>query len=261
MNANGPIQDPDLRALLQSVRDEIFSSFNCVQIGTIVQYTPGQGKARVRINAKRVVYNQKQNLDAKLQQTPQLIDYPLLDDVIVVVLGGGPGFVQMPITEGDECVVLFNDRDFDAWFATGATTAPNSSRMHSLSDGIALVGVKSLATARGDAIDVDSAGIVLDSASIKILLDGTIVVTGSDESVITISTDGLITIESSTGAVVKVGQDGKVQISVGGTSLLTAVNSMFSALTGWVNTGGSTPNPATVSALNAANAQFQSVLS
>jgi Phage protein Gp138 N-terminal domain len=252
VNANGPIQEPDLRSLLLQYRDEIFASLNCVQVGTIVSYDPANGpKASVRLNSKRVVYNQQQSLDGKLQQTPQLIDYPVLADVVVMVLGGGDAFVQLPIKAGDECVVLFNDRDLDVWFATGSTAAPNSSRMHSLSDAIAIVGVKSLATKRGN-ITADAAGIVLGTASILISTDGTITITGKDAAgVVTIATDGTITVDA---------KAKKIAIKNASGSLKAALDQLFTALTSWTDTRGDTPNPATLTAINAAKTATDAIL-
>ena len=59
------------------------------------------------------------------------------------VLFGGKAFIGMPIAAGDPCIVLFNDRDLDIWFKNGTTgAAPNSLRMHSAADGIAIVGIR-----------------------------------------------------------------------------------------------------------------------
>jgi len=73
-----------------------------------------------------------------------LIDYPLLVDCPAVVLSGGAFSVKMPIKKGDECIILFNDRAIDTWFTSGQVTNLPSSRLHSLADGIALVGLRSL---------------------------------------------------------------------------------------------------------------------
>jgi hypothetical protein len=47
----------------------------------------------------------------------------------------------MPIKKGDYCIVLFCDRNFSIWWDSGAETGPESERKHSLSDGLAIVGV------------------------------------------------------------------------------------------------------------------------
>jgi len=73
-----------------------------------------------------------------------LENYPPLIDVPVLVLGGGNGAITFPIQQGDECIILFNDRELDNWFQNGGVQTYSTSRTHDLSDGIALVGLRSL---------------------------------------------------------------------------------------------------------------------
>jgi hypothetical protein len=51
----------------------------------------------------------------------------------------------MPIAADDTCLVLFNDRNMDDWYLTGKISAPADNRIHSIADGIVLVGIRSLA--------------------------------------------------------------------------------------------------------------------
>lgn len=131
------VQPPDLRQLLNQLRSEIFFSLNCHQVGTIVSFNAERQTAEIRINILRVVGNQTQQ-------------YPLLVDCPVFVNRGGGGAITFPISPGDPCLVHFNDRNIDNWFSTGNTTAPNTSRAHSLSDGFAEVGYGSLANNLSD---------------------------------------------------------------------------------------------------------------
>ena len=55
---------------------------------------------------------------------------------------GGGFTLTFPIAAGDECIVLFNDRQIDNWLATGAGKPPIVGRAHDLSDGLALVGIR-----------------------------------------------------------------------------------------------------------------------
>lgn len=68
---------------------------------------------------------------------------PLLVDVPVVFQGGGGFTLTFPVAAGDECLVVFADRCIDAWWQSGGVQAPLEPRMHDLSDGFALVGVRS----------------------------------------------------------------------------------------------------------------------
>lgn len=144
MNTVGPVPTPTLRDLLNAHRDEIFASFNCHQTGTIVSFDATKQTAKVQLNVQRTVYNKLQTSQEQ-PTTPTVINYPVLVDVPVFFLTGGNARITMPVAAGDTCLVLFNDRDLDPWFTTGAQAQPNTSRMHSLADGLALVGFRSMA--------------------------------------------------------------------------------------------------------------------
>lgn len=148
-NGLPPIVDPALRDVLNRHTQELFSSLNCHQLGTIQSFDADKQTAQISLNVQRLVYNQQVVSDALSNQrspiTPNVISYPVLVDCPVFVLTGGGSYLTMPIKAGDTCLVLFNDRDIDAWFSTGAVVPPNSSRMHDLSDGMAIVGFRSLA--------------------------------------------------------------------------------------------------------------------
>lgn len=70
---------------------------------------------------------------------------PLLVDVPLVYMGGGSYILTFPIAAGDECLVIFADRSIDNWWQSGGVQNQSSARSHSLSDGFAIVGPRSLA--------------------------------------------------------------------------------------------------------------------
>lgn len=125
------INSPDLATLLSNLKKDIFTNINCMQIGKIDSYDTATQSCTIKIQVKR-----------KISET-ESIEYPLLVDCPVFVYQGGGAYIDMPIQEGDYCLVLFNDRDIDIWFNDENLAEPNSSRKHSLSDGIALLGVNS----------------------------------------------------------------------------------------------------------------------
>ena len=67
---------------------------------------------------------------------------PLLVDVPIVLPRGGNFLLTMPIQTGDECLVIFTDMDFDAWFQSGGV---NNSQIagdrHDLWNCVAVVGL------------------------------------------------------------------------------------------------------------------------
>ena len=87
------------------------------------------------------------------------VTMPLLPDVPVVFPGGGGFTLTFPIKNGDECLVVFSSRCIDAWWQNGGVGAPMEPRMHDLSDGFALVGVRSQARK----FSVDAANVQLRS--------------------------------------------------------------------------------------------------
>ena len=162
--ANERIVPPDLKELFNRRFSELSSRINCCSIGTIVSFDSTEQTAEVRLVFKRVIKNYNplpEDTAIDNQSTDITMDYPLLLRCPVVILNGGGGYLTFPITKGDTCLILFCDRDIDNWLvsSSGDPTAPNTSRMHSLSDGIALVGVFSKAKSISS---YDTGGINID---------------------------------------------------------------------------------------------------
>lgn len=71
------------------------------------------------------------------------VDVPLLTDVPVFFPGGASGYITYPISEGDECLVIFADGCVDGWFQNGGIANAVSMRKHDYSDAFAFVGFRS----------------------------------------------------------------------------------------------------------------------
>jgi hypothetical protein len=229
-NALGYLTPPDLAALLRSWSLDVFARFNCHQIGTIESFDPATQTATVQMAIQRAVYNQAPKVTGGLQTTPQILTAPLLVKCPVYVATGGDSRLTLPIASGDTCLVLFNDRDIDTWFASGNIAPPTTRRMHSLSDGLVLVGFR------------HSANPVPNYSTTAAEL-----ITG--QSKVSVSAGGA-----------KVELDNKVKISNGTGDLKTALDTLVTALTSWVDTRGDSPNPATIAALNNAKTAIGQVL-
>lgn len=131
-NINSPTPPNDLRAVLDRFKLEVLAAVNCHQVGTVVKFNKTEQTVSVQLNVMR--------------RTPAgLVLYPILADVPIFINTGGKASLRMPVAAGDTCLVLFNDRDLDNWFTTGNIVEPNTIRMHSFSDGLALVGFRSKA--------------------------------------------------------------------------------------------------------------------
>lgn len=117
-----------LASLLQLAQLDTLNTINCHQVGEIVSFDASKQTAEVQIKMM-------------MPFNGELKEYPLLLDCPCIILGGGEGTITFPIKKGDSCLVLFNDRDIDNWFASGQKMQPRTQRMHSFSDGIVIVGL------------------------------------------------------------------------------------------------------------------------
>lgn len=135
--------DIQLSDLLDLFKRQTLLGLNCHHIATVQSFDSVRQVASATVNYKKTFFVPDPVTGV---YGPVLRDYPQLIDCPVVVLGGGLGSLTFPVASGDECVVLFNDRDLDNWFQGGGSgTAAATPRLHSFSDGMILVGVRSLA--------------------------------------------------------------------------------------------------------------------
>jgi hypothetical protein len=74
---------------------------------------------------------------------PPLIKVPLL------CFGGGGFSITSPIATGDEVMVVIANRCIDGWWANGGVQPQLDMRLHSLSDGMAIPGLRSKTRALG----------------------------------------------------------------------------------------------------------------
>lgn len=125
---------------LTELLDYCFSSFsnalNCIKIGEIVSFDKTKQTASIRI-----LHKQK---DDYYYINSKLIEYPLLQEVPCVIMGGGSSYITHPISSGDQCVLLFSDYMIDYWQNTGEARQSDINRKHDISDAIAIVGLKAL---------------------------------------------------------------------------------------------------------------------
>lgn len=137
---NSPVNEKSLRDLLDLVKKEVKLEMSCVHVGTIQSFNASAMTVVASINYTKTffVLNPATN-----QYVPTQLNYPTLVDCPIVCLGGGKTNITFPITKGDECLLLFNDRDIDNWYSSGQIGPTASLRLHSFTDAFALVGVKS----------------------------------------------------------------------------------------------------------------------
>lgn len=154
-----PSSDPSLVDVLNQFKKDILISLNCHAIATVQSFDSEAQTVTATINYTKS-FMQRQEDGSYI---PVAQNYPILLDVPIIILGGGNASLTFPIAKGDECLILFNDRDIDNWFNGQNTLPPATSRLHSFSDGIALVGFRDIAS-----YDTDSVVIKNGTNQIKI---------------------------------------------------------------------------------------------
>jgi hypothetical protein len=152
--SNIPSAQPQLLDVLLRNKRETSLEINCVKIGKIESYSNLTNTAKITISSLRRLPN------------GDTCEYPQLEDCPVFILQGGGSYLSMPIDSGDNCLVLFNDRCIDDWYVSGQITAPDDTRVHSLADGIAIVGINPLT----DVIPHSSSVTVLNGGTHKVAI-------------------------------------------------------------------------------------------
>jgi hypothetical protein len=175
MNIASPVQsnllvaEPRLADAFNYHAKKIGLETNCHHVGTIQSFDPITQTASVSINYVKSFIKQN-NLGTPSVYTKE---YPVLQEVPVIFPGGagpmGAAFTY-PVQAGDECSVYFNDRDYDNWFIGSSNSAPNTGRLHSYSDPICFVGIRSLPKVLLD-FDNEAATVRNGLSSVKVYSD------------------------------------------------------------------------------------------
>ena len=124
---------PDLTQTLYSVVEKVGKELNCMRVGIIEAFYPDDLTADVLIANKKTI-----NLNA--DGTQNVKNYALIRAKICYCTP----FITYPINKGDECILLFSDREIESWFINGEVNAEGYPRLHDLTDAIAIVGLRSL---------------------------------------------------------------------------------------------------------------------
>jgi hypothetical protein len=193
-----PIIEPTLIELLRSHGRDVMREINCAVPGRIEKFDAAKKTAEVHPLLKRVLPD------------GSVVSYtPLLDCPVVTIQGGG-AYLQMPVAAGDQCLIVFADKNIDAWHQNGAEAVPFDGRSHDLSDAIAIVGLDASNSAQV-AYPSDEARIIAGTAKVRVKKDG--------------SAASLI---QGTGEVSAVG--GKVRVKSASSDLLTVINGLIDVI-------------------------------
>lgn len=205
-------QPETIRVALEALQTTLWTALPCV----VTAFPAASGLGKMMLDAQPSIAARV--LNAK-KGTFDTIQYPLLVDVPILWQGGGGCTMTFPIKPGDECLVIFASRCIDFWWqqgpgtaeATGNIVPPPNQRMHSLSDGFALVGVRSLP--REFDVDAKLAQLRSDDNAATVSIDPDahhISVLTTDGDVDVISDSGKINVTANQGDVTITTSQGKV---------------------------------------------------
>jgi hypothetical protein len=120
----------------QALMDNIASRIRVAMPGIVESFDPANQTAVVRLAIRESIRN-------KDTRTVDNVEIPLLLDVPVQIPRAGGYCITLPVKPGDECLVVFGDMCFDAWWAGGGVQNQMEKRRHDLSDAFAIVGITS----------------------------------------------------------------------------------------------------------------------
>ena len=123
-----PISKNEILALAQSA---VFSRLNCHNIGRIIEFDSVTQTCTIEL------------MQLKQMSSEIIIPAPLTG-VPLIIYGTGVATITMPNPVGSICLVLFLDRNIDAFMQTGEQYVPDTARMHDFTDCVALTSFRTL---------------------------------------------------------------------------------------------------------------------
>lgn len=169
---------PDISEVVKYNGLRMASDLNCMRIATVEEVHYEDLTVSVKLLNKRTL---GQNADG----TPNVRDYALIRAKICYC----SPFITFPISVGDDCVLLFSDREIESWFINGDAQPVNHQRMHDLTDAFAIFGIRSLPKMI-ELTDAEKNGVFIQSLHAKNGVSGTFV--SKDNKTVTV-VDGIIT--------------------------------------------------------------------
>lgn len=120
-----------LRTVLDSVRKRLYTALP-------VRVTADSEDGHT-VSLESTIKGQKIGKDGKTE----FVDLPGFDKVPIRFASGGGATLTHPVKKGDEGLIIFACRPIDTWHQSGGVQQPVNTRMHDLSDGFYIPGVRS----------------------------------------------------------------------------------------------------------------------
>lgn len=124
---------PDMSNIIKFSNLKSMSELNCLKIAKVVEFHPDDLTVTVNLLNKKTLGDNKDG-------TPNVRDYALIRAKVCFC---NP-YILYPIKPGDDCLVLFADREIESWFINGDAQPVNYTRMHDLTDAFAIFGIRSM---------------------------------------------------------------------------------------------------------------------
>ena len=166
------IPENDINDVLTLHKKGIMLQLNCHAIGEIQSFDPAKQTCSVKISYCKTFFDQKS--DGTL--APRYEEYPVLIDCPTIIFSG----LMIPIKVGDSCLVLFCDRDINNWYKGAKSGPPASYRLHSIADGVALIGLRAPPTAIEN-YDPENPTLYNGETKVKVKSDKVLIENSSDK--------------------------------------------------------------------------------
>ena len=204
----------------EGIQSRIWTSFP----GVIQSYDPTKRTCVVQPALKALVEDVK--------GVKSWVNLPLLVDCPVQFPSGGGLTLSFPLTQGDECIVVFSARCLDAWWQLGGVQVQAELRMHDLSDGMVIPGLRSVPNVE-PALSTNSAQLRTFGGDtlVEVTTSGEINITASSSVNVTapgITLNGPVTINgplTATGTVTAPVVNGITDVQFGGKSGVSHIHS------------------------------------
>lgn len=131
--SNSITGQPNWIQIMNGIAQKAGYDLNCMRIGIVYAFYPEDLTVDVQIVNKKT-------LELNKDGTQNVVDFPLIRAKVCYC---NP-FITYPISKGDECVLLFSDREIESWFINGDINPEGYQRMHALTDAVALFGIRSI---------------------------------------------------------------------------------------------------------------------
>ena len=117
-------------ALLNVFGDNLAASICVAMPGRVTAYEREKHRASVQPLLRRVYADGRAD------------DMPVIPGVPVIFPQAGGAVLDFPVAKGDTVLLVFADRALDTWLASGDMATPPSLASHTLSDAIAIPGLR-----------------------------------------------------------------------------------------------------------------------